>query len=206
MLSTYSLLYTNLWGKYSPIAPKNCYNMQIKGNKIIKISANPLELSNGVVVLQAPKDIITKLAKNNKEIYIDIKLQQNLKNANHIIAAGPYLVKDGQVFVDTKLQKFQAIAGKNPRSAIGFTNDGTLIIATVDGREKASVGMTLNELALFMKNIGCDYAMNFDGGSSSALYVNGKITNSAHNKEGVAVSNALVVLEDSKTEYQLSSL
>ena len=206
MLSTYSLLYTNLWGKYSPIAPKNCYNMQIKGNKIIKISANPLELSNGVVVLQAPKDIITKLAKNNKEIYIDIKLQQNLKNANHIIAAGPYLVKDSQVFVDTKLQKFQAIAGKNPRSAIGFTNDGTLIIATVDGREKASVGMTLNELALFMKNIGCDYAMNFDGGSSSALYVDGKITNSAHNKEGVAVSNALVVLEDSKTEYQLSSL
>ena len=56
-----------------------------------------------------------------------------------------------------------------------------------------------------MKNIGCDYAMNFDGGSSSALYVDGTIVNSAHNKEGVAVSNALVVSEKIN-DVQLTSL
>ena len=110
------------------------------------------------------------------------------------------------IFVDTIEQKFQAISGKNPRSAIGYKNDGTLIIVTIDGREKTSVGMTLFELAKLMKWIDCDYAMNFDGGSSSALYVNKKIVNSAINKEGIAVSNALVISENDPFEMKLSSL
>ena len=110
------------------------------------------------------------------------------------------------IYVDTVEQKFQAISGRNPRSAIGFKNDGTFIIVTVDGREKTSVGMTLNELAKLMKRIGCDYAMNFDGGSSSALYVKGNIANSAHNKEGIPVSNALIVQEANNYDIQLSSL
>jgi len=55
-----------------------------------------------------------------------------------------------------------------------------------------------------MKKLGCEYAMNFDGGSSSALYVDGKIANSAHNKEGIAISNALIVSEENSV--QISSL
>ncbi len=205
MLSTYTLLYTQDWGKTSPIAPKNGYNMLVRGNKIEKISANPIEFVENSVVISAPKEIITKLARNNKEIYIDIKLQQNLRKAKHIIGAGPYLVKDSEIYVDCKEQKLQAINGKNPRSAIGFKSDGTFMIVTIDGREKQSVGMTLNELAKLMKNIGCEYAMNFDGGSSSALYVKGKIANSAINKEGIAVSNALLV-SDYSAETMISSL
>jgi len=205
MLSTYSLLYTPSWGEMSPVAPKDGYNMLIIGNKIERISANPIKFLPNSYVISAPKKIISKLAKNNKEIYIDIKLQKNLERAKHIIGAGPYLIKDGEIYVDIKEEKFQAIAGKNPRSAIGYRNDGTFIIVTIDGREKASVGMTLVELANFMKEIGCEYAMNFDGGSSSALYVDGKIANSAHNKEGVAVSNVLLVNEI-QNELQLSSL
>ena len=206
MLSTYSLLYTPDWGKTSPIAPKDGYNMLVEGNKIIKISANPIEFTENSYVISAPKKVISDLAKNNKEIYIDIKLQDNLKGARHIIGAGPYLVKDSQIYVDTNEQKFQAIAGKNPRSAIGFKNDGTFMLVTIDGREKASAGMTLMELAKLMKKIGCDYAMNFDGGSSSALFVNGNIANSAYNKEGVPVSNVLIVSESSLGNFQLSSL
>jgi hypothetical protein len=205
MLSTYTLLYTPDWGKASPVASKNGYNMLIKGNKIEKISANPIEFVENSVVLSAPKDIITKLARNNKEIYIDIKLQQSLRKAQHIIGAGPYLVKDSQIYVDYKEQKLQAISGKNPRSAIGFKTDGTFMIVTIDGREKASVGMTLYELAKLMKGIGCEYAMNFDGGSSSALYIKGKIENSAINKEGIAVSNALLI-SDLSSETMISSL
>lgn len=203
MLSTYTLLYTPVWGKASPVAPKYGYNMLIVGNKIAKISANPIEFVENSVVLSAPKSVIAKLAKNNNEVFIDIKLQKSLSGANHIIGAGPYLVKDGNIFVDYKEQKLTAITGKNPRSAIGYKEDGTFIIVTIDGREKTSVGMTLYELARFMKEIDCDYAMNFDGGSSSALYVDGKIANSAHNKEGIAISNALIVSED---KVQLSSL
>lgn len=206
MLSTYNLLYTSDWGEYSPIAPKNCYNMLIRNNKILKISANPIEMQQNDLVLSAPKGTIQNLAKNNKEIFIDIKLQESLKQAQHIIGAGPYLVKNSEIYTDYKAQKLEAISGKNPRSAIGYRNDGTFIIVTVDGREKASVGMTLYELAKLMKKIGCEYAMNFDGGSSSALYIKGKIVNSAINKEGIAVSNALLVSEEIENAMQISSL
>ena len=206
MLSTYTLLYTSAWGKNSPVAPKNCYNLLVVNRKITKISANPIELSQNSYVIQAPKDIITKLAKKNKEIDIKFQLQDNLKYADHIIGAGPYLVKDSKIYVDYAEQKLSAIQGINPRSAIGYKADGTFIIVTVDGREKSSVGMTLVELAKYMKSIGCEYAMNFDGGSSSALYVKGKIVNTAINSEGIAVSNALVVNETYASDVQISSL
>ena len=205
MLQSYMLLYTSDWSKTSPVAPKTGYNLLVRNNKPIKISANPIELEEGDFVLQGNKETISKLAKDGK-IYIDFKMQEGFEDAKHIIGAGPYLVKDSKVFVDVANQKLQAISGKNPRSAIGYKNDGTLIIVTVDGREERSVGMTLYELASFMKELGCEYAMNFDGGSSSAMYVNGKITNSAINKEGISVSNALVVSQKDPYDMQIAGL
>ena len=66
--------------------------------------------------------------------------------------------------------------------------------------------MTLTELATMMKKLGCEYAMNFDGGSSSAMYVKGRIVNQAVNKEGIPVSNALIVREEITSDIQISSL
>ena len=205
MLQSYMLLYTSDWGKQTPIAPKTGWNMLIRNNKVEKISANPIELQEGDFVLQGNKEILSKLAKD-EHIKIDIKLQDELRGARHIIGAGPYLVKNSQVYLDTQTQRLQAISGKNPRSAIGYRNDGTLIIVTVDGREETSVGMTLRELAILMKNLGCEFAMNFDGGSSSAIYVNGRITNQAVNREGIAVSNALTITEIKSDTTQLAGI
>lgn len=205
MLSTYTLIYNSRWGEYSPVAPKHCYNVLIKDNKAVKISANPIKMDEGDLVLQGNKELMRQVIKD-KEIYIDVKLPSEIANAKHILGGGPFLVKNGEIYVDYKAQKLSAIQGKNPRSAIGYKNDGTLIIVTIDGREEASVGMTLYETALLMKNLGCEYAMNFDGGSSSALYVDGKIVNGAVNKEGIAVSNALVVYENNPDEVKISAV
>ena len=90
-------------------------------------------------------------------------------------------------------EKLGAIGGKNPRSAIGYTKDGTLIMVAVDGREGSSVGMTLMQLAGFMKSIGCEGAINLDGGGSTVMYVNGKIVNNPQQKGGIPLSNALVL-------------
>lgn len=205
MLSTYTLLYNKSWGEYSPVAPSNCYNILIRDNKVVKMSANPIQMIGEDIVLQGEKELLRQIVRDG-EIYIDIKLPDEVKNAKHIIGAGPFLVKNSQIYVDVKTQKLGAIQGRNPRSAIGYKSDGTLIIATIDGREKESVGMTLFETAALMKRLGCEYAMNFDGGSSSALYVDGKIVNDALNKEGIAVSNALVVFEDNQNEIRISKL
>ncbi len=203
MSINHTLMYTKDWGNISPPPPKNGYNMLISENHITKISANPIEINEDEIVVSSSKEKISNFAKD-KEVYIDIDITGKLKNADHIIAAGPYLVKNSEIFVDIKKQKFEAIAGKNPRSAIGYTKDGNLVIVTIDGREKASVGMTLNELAILMKKIGCIDAMNFDGGSSSALYVKNRIVNDATNKEGALVSNSLIIKEE--TNALVSSL
>ena len=99
------------------------------------------------------------------------------------------------MYVDIKEQKFGAINGKNPRTAIGYTKNNEIIIITIDGREETSVGMTLWETSKLMKDLGCEFAMNLDGGGSSVMYVNGKIENSPPYKEGIAISNAIVVNE-----------
>lgn len=58
-----------------------------------------------------------------------------------------------------------------PRTAIGTADMGkTLILFVVDGRrERWSVGMTMRELAQTMADLGCDHAVNMDGGGSTTL-------------------------------------
>ncbi len=205
MLCTHKLIYTSDWGKYSPYAPKSGWNALIRGGSVIKISANPIELNDDDIVFSADRQTIRTLASMNN-IKLEIELNDEIKSAKHVIGAGPYLVRDGQIYVDSKTQKLGSITGKNPRSAIGFDEKGTLIIVTVDGREKASVGMTLTELASLMKSLGCKQAMNFDGGSSSTMYVNGKVVNSAVGREGISVSNALAIFESNPSVLSLSSI
>ncbi|MGW5744014.1 phosphodiester glycosidase family protein, partial [Amycolatopsis sp. NPDC003861] len=58
----------------------------------------------------------------------------------------------------------------HPRTAVGFSADGRkLWLATVDGRQADSRGMTELELARHMKSLGADDAINLDGGGSSTL-------------------------------------
>lgn len=76
-----------------------------------------------------------------------------------------------------------------PRSAIGVREDGSIVLAVVDGRADLahSVGATLAELAEIMKGLGCKDAMNMDGGGSSVMFVNdeeavkGKLKDSLRN-------------------------
>jgi uncharacterized protein YbbC (DUF1343 family) len=85
---------------------------------------------------------------------------------------------------------------RHPRSAVGFSRDSaTLYLVTVDGRQASSVGMTLVELADFMKKFGAWDAMNFDGGGSTTLVVDGQVVNSPSDPAGERpVGNALVVV------------
>ena len=130
---------------------------------------------------------------DEKKMNVEIGTTPEWKDVRHIISGGPYLVKNGETFVDMTAQKLGSIGGRNPRSAIGYTKDNNFIIVAVDGREGSSIGLTLNELATFMKSIGCINAMNLDGGGSTVMYVKGRIVNKPTNKGGIALSNALTV-------------
>ena len=65
----------------------------------------------------------------------------------------------------------------NPRTAIGYINDNTLVFVVSDGRTNESEGLSLYQLATFMKNLGVKSAYNLDGGGSSTMVFQGKVIN-----------------------------
>lgn len=92
------------------------------------------------------------------------------------IGGGPMLVHGGRNVAEENYWKeifdcggLQGLA-RHPRTAIGATEDGKLVIVVCDGRNKrGSAGMTLPELADKMISLGCVEAINLDGGSSSTF-------------------------------------
>lgn len=192
MLSTHIIVYTPEWGSFAPPSPKYGKQIAVEKGKIISIGTQSMPIPQNGYVIVGPDERLAKIYKA-KHIDLDIKTIPNWENVKHIISGGPYLVKNGEVFVDMTEQKLGAIGGKNPRTAIGYTQDGNFIMVAVDGREGASVGLTLKELAWFMKSIGCTNAMNLDGGGSTVMYVNGRVVNMPKVKGGIALSNALTI-------------
>lgn len=59
---------------------------------------------------------------------------------------------------------------RHPRTAVGFSEDGlTMYLVTFDGRQAASGGYTLDEVAAELHAMGAHSALNLDGGGSSTM-------------------------------------
>ena len=140
MLSTDVIVYTPEWGNFSPATPKLGIQILVANGKIESISTQSLPIPNDGYVIIGPESKLKSLFKI-KHANLDIKTIPNWDNVNHIISGGPYLVKNGRMFVDINEQKLGAISGKNPRTAVGYTKEGNFIMVAVDGREGASVAV-----------------------------------------------------------------
>ena len=94
----------------------------------------------------------------------------------HILGAGPLLLQNRQVVLDAKAEQFSNafIQQSAIRSAIGITSTGTLAIATIHNRV-GGLGPNLTETAQLMQQLGAIDALNFDGGSSTGLYLGGQL-------------------------------
>ncbi len=95
-----------------------------------------------------------------------------------ILAAGPVLMQNRQIVLDAKAEGFSDafIREKAIRSAICTTEAGNILIAAVHNRVSGA-GSTLAEAARVMQQLGCTDALNFDGGSSTSLYLGGQLIN-----------------------------
>ena len=99
-----------------------------------------------------------------------------LWNPTDAIGGGPRIVEDGKDVAVNNYWKEVFDAGgtaglsRQPRTAIGVTNDNRLILLVCDGRNmRESCGLTLSELAAKMISLGAVDAMNLDGGGSSTF-------------------------------------
>jgi Phosphodiester glycosidase len=114
-----------------------------------------------------------------------------------LIQAGPLLVAGGRrVIADgSDAEGFSAAAhqfdsditlGRHPRAALGVA--GTRLVAAVcEGRADFEAGMTLDELADAMLDLGADTAINLDGGGSASLVVRGRLINRPREEHGLEI-------------------
>lgn len=101
------------------------------------------------------------------------------------IGGGPVLIKGRQPVNTWKEELFYGNGAedkmplaRHPRSAIGITGEGRLLLFVCEGRGMTPgvAGMTFAEEAEVLKSLGCTDAMNLDGGGSSCLLVQGQKT------------------------------
>ena len=89
---------------------------------------------------------------------------------------GPALVEDGAVSVSEGDEVGKAKAS-NPRTAVGMIDPLHYVFVVSDGRTDASEGLSLYELAQFMRTLGVETAYNLDGGGSSTMVFQGEVVN-----------------------------
>ncbi len=115
------------------------------------------------------------------------------------VGGGPWLVRDGVAAVDGLEEGFDPasfVQARHPRTAVGVTAGGELLLVTVDGRQRHSRGMSLPELAAYMVHLGAVRAINLDGGGSTTMVARGLYVNAPSDGIPNAVADALLVYVD----------
>lgn len=96
------------------------------------------------------------------------------------VSGGPVLLQNGKVEItnDEELRfSGAAVDDRHPRTAMGYTGDGRLIVFVCEGRSPQAAGLSLTQMAGVMQKLGCVEALNLDGGGSTCLLLNGKEVN-----------------------------
>ncbi len=126
------------------------------------------------------------IVKRDNLAMLDVYLSGALDIRN-VYSFGPALVIDGELQEIPEKYSF-APHYKNPRAAIGQLGALEYVCVVVDGRSDDSQGVTLEELAQAMADMGCTQAYNLDGGNSATLVLGGAIYNdkSADNERSVS--------------------
>jgi hypothetical protein len=159
-------------------------------------------LATNIMVLSVAAQLLPGLPELAPGIVVEISTATEpvLKGVKTAIAGGPALIRNGKAFAlkvpppgtspsYSERSKYE----RHPRSAVGWSATHVYLV-TVDGRQPGlSVGMKLAELAEYMAGLGCTEAMNFDGGKSAQMWMNGQIMNSPHQGEDTVANSLLVV-------------
>ena len=117
------------------------------------------------------------------------QVREAVAGSTRLLAAGKNIAETSAGGVGGSFSTTQ-----HPRSAVGVTADGKILLVLVDGRQKGiSRGIGLVELAHRMQAMGCVDALNLDGGGSSALSVGGLIVNSPSGNVERPVASMLLV-------------
>ncbi|MBD2353229.1 phosphodiester glycosidase family protein [Tolypothrix sp. FACHB-123] len=183
--------YTSLWGQsYTPLSDneiiltvqKEQVITQLPGGKAGQTSF-PIPPDGYLLVLRG--NAVNTAAQLPLGTTINITsttISSDFSRYPNIIGAGPLLIKNRQIVLDGKAERFSDafIAEKAIRSGICTNSTGQLMITATHNRA-GGPGPTLAEHAQLMQLLGCVDALNLDGGSSTSLYLGGQLLDRSPN-------------------------
>ncbi len=118
------------------------------------------------------------------------------QKATSIVGGGPQLIKDGRVEITNQAEKILPafVSDLHPRTAIAKLKSGEVLLTVVDGRQTASIGMSLTMLGDLLLEFGAVEAINLDGGGSTTMVIRNKLVNKPSDVTGERpVSDAILI-------------
>ena len=110
------------------------------------------------------------------------------------IGGNPTLIENGVITAENCSDSY--FCDRNPRTGIGVDANGKILMVTVDGRQKGSVGMTPVAFAKLFQWLGATSALNLDGGGSTTMWVRGRTVNRVSGGYERAVGSSVLVVRD----------
>ncbi len=172
-----SLRLTNTWyiAEVETLSGEMALGAQVmlRVSRILTISDETYEIPEDRMILIASADgyaagNFSALAQGD-ELQLDILAADGRFYAvTQACGGGDLLVSDGRITDSSEWT--DSIRRRNPRTAVGIKEDGSIVFYVIDGRVSGhSGGLTLDELAQKMLELGCVTALNLDGGGSTTL-------------------------------------
>lgn len=115
-------------------------------------------------------------------------------DVQQVVGGDKILIQDGKITSGLSASDY------NPYSAIGVKANGEIVLYQVDGRTTASKGVSSQEMAQFLYDLGCVQALKLDGGGSSAIiartpgYTSPKIINTPSDGSERANANGILLV------------
>jgi hypothetical protein len=107
--------------------------------------------------------------KVNKRCGGQIQEASDWSGVAEALGGNYYTARNGKVAAPSK-KAYPAGSQRHPRTGVGVTDDGRVMMITVDGRQSGySVGVTLGEMGRLMLSLGAKHSFNLDGGGSTAM-------------------------------------
>jgi exopolysaccharide biosynthesis protein len=177
--------------------PKNGFVISATGGKRSELSSVAAVGKEGLVILGSFIENPETSATNAKMAFTDVE---------DIVGGVPQLIKNGKIDIPWEQEKTTKsfVETRHPRTAVAKLKDGKFLMITVDGRSESSGGISLNDLAAYLLELGAIDAMNLDGGGSTTMFLDGKVVNKPSDKEGERkVSDAILVFPRALTQKAL---
>ena len=170
----------NIKDKTSAIAAANGAILAINGD-YYGARERGYVIRNGVLYRDTPAggDVLAIMNDGSFQIVDDqtVTARELLDaGAVQVLSFGPALLKNGTISVSQGQEVGRAMAS-NPRTAVAVLGDLHYAFIVADGRTDRSEGMSLYELAEFIRGLGAESAYNLDGGGSSTMVFQGEIVN-----------------------------